>query len=80
VAPAAARGAKLPRAFGFDTTVGRCYTARQGGGLDLTGKAAVLKTAGLTPLGVRVPRPPPEHRRKGERCGEVPERLKGAAC
>ena len=32
------------------------------GGLDLIGKAAVLKTAGLTPLRVRVPRPPPEDR------------------
>ena len=29
------------------------------GGLDLIGKAAVLKTAGLTPLRVRVPHPPP---------------------
>jgi hypothetical protein len=28
------------------------------GGLDLIGKAAVLKTAGRKPLGVRVPRPP----------------------
>ena len=28
------------------------------GGLVLIGKAAVLKTAGFTPLGVRVPRPP----------------------
>ena len=28
------------------------------GGLVLIGKAAVLKTAGLCPLGVRVPRPP----------------------
>ena len=32
----------------------------QVGGLDLIGKAAVLKTAGLTPLRVRVPHPPPE--------------------
>ena len=37
------------------------------GGLDLIGKAAVLKTAGLTPLRVRVPHPPPEEtRRTGE--------------
>jgi hypothetical protein len=28
------------------------------GGLDLIGKAAVLKTAGRKALGVRVPRPP----------------------
>ena len=28
------------------------------GGLDLTGKAAVLKTAGSNPLGVRISRPP----------------------
>ena len=28
------------------------------GGLVLIGKAAVLKTAGRKPLGVRVPRPP----------------------
>ncbi len=29
------------------------------GGLVLIGKAAVLKTAGRKPLGVRLPRPPP---------------------
>jgi hypothetical protein len=28
------------------------------GGLDLTGKAAVLKTAGRKPIGVRIPGPP----------------------
>ena len=46
------------------------------GGLDLIGKAAVLKTAGCEPMGVRVPRPP--HRISTD--GEVPERLNGAAC
>ena len=45
----------------------------QYGGLVLIGKAAVLKTAGFTPLGVRVPRPPPEF-------GEVAEWLKAHAC
>ena len=43
------------------------------GGLVLIGKAAVLKTAGFTPMGVRVPRPP---RRLSEAlnrkfCGEM---------
>ena len=37
--------------------IGNSYL-RTSGGLDLTGKAAVLKTAGRKPLGVRVPRPP----------------------
>ncbi len=54
------------------------------GGLDLIGKAAVLKTAGRKPLGVRVPRPPPTafsvERIRRNTHGEVPEWLKGAAC
>ena len=41
------------------------------GGLVLIGKAAVLKTAGLLPLGVRVPRPP-------HYFGEVTELAEGA--
>ena len=49
------------------------------GGLVLTGKAAVLKTAGLIPLGVRIPRPPPESERHTFG-GEVAEWLKAAAC
>ncbi len=57
------------------------YCPVEVGGLVLIGKAAVLKTAGLTPLGVRVPRPPPfwifDERISD---GEVPEWLKGAAC
>jgi hypothetical protein len=35
------------------------------GGLVLIGKAAVLKTAGLLPMGVRVPRPP-QYNNEGE--------------
>ena len=49
--------------------------AAAAGGLVLTGKAAVLKTAGLIPLGVRIPRPPPEFK-----YGEVAERLKAQVC
>jgi hypothetical protein len=33
-------------------------TRPESGGLDLTGKAAVLKTAGRKPIGVRIPGPP----------------------
>ena len=49
------------------------------GGLVLIGKAADLKSAGRKPLGVRVPRPPPEKWIE-ERRGEVAERLKATAC
>ena len=49
--------------------------AAAAGGLVLTGKAAVLKTAGLIPLGVRIPRPPPNS--LAERW---PSWLKAAAC
>ena len=34
--------------------------------ISIIGNAAVLKTAGLTPLGVRVPHPPHEHIFSGE--------------
>ena len=47
------------------------------GRASLIGKAAVLKTAGFTPLGVRVPRPPPDF---WIFCGEVAEWLKAHAC
>ncbi len=39
----------------------------------LIGKAAVLKTAGFTPLGVRVPRPPPDIVAFARRGGRVAE-------
>jgi hypothetical protein len=52
------------------------------GGIDLTGKAAVLKTAGCKPMGVRIPLPPPANVRLNfskisERCRRW---LNGAAC
>ncbi len=49
--------ADTPSPVGVAETPQVVYTASFGG-LDLTGKAAVLKTAGSNPIGVRVPGPP----------------------
>ena len=44
--------------FGHRVTNEEMLIKRGNGGLVLIGKAAVLKTAGFTPLWVRVPHPP----------------------
>ena len=52
-----ARGASISTASGVIITAMSALSA-DAGGLDLIGKAAVLKTAGRKPFRVRIPGPP----------------------